>query len=164
MSPDNQQQASKGKKKIVLPNVDPNLVVVGHSRTLRDLEGMGAGYVEKLRQSGIRSVQALLQRARTRTERSAIAREVGASEKNVLDWVTRADLLRVPGIGPEYASLLENAGVETVPELANRNAGALYEAIVKANESNRLVRKTPARKQVKDWVSAARSLPRAVEY
>lgn len=164
MSPENQPKAPKSKRKIVLPPVDPKIVVVVHSRTLLDLEGIGAAYLEKLRQAGIRSVKSLLQRARTQKERRAIAREVGTSESNVLGWVARADLLRVPGVGPEYASLLENVGVDTVPELAHRNADALYEAILNANESNRLVRKTPTQKQVKEWVTGAKQLPRVIEY
>ena len=35
------------------------------------------------------------------------------SEKSVLEWVNHADLMRINGIGPEYADLLEEAGVDT---------------------------------------------------
>jgi len=36
--------------------------------------------------------------------------------------VNHADLCRIDGVGSEYADLLEAAGVDTVPELAQRNA------------------------------------------
>ena len=82
----------------------------------------------------------------------------------ILQWVNHADLFRVRGIGSEYSDLLEAAGVDTVPELKRRNAGALYEALVATNEQKKLVRKMPTAKQVTDWIKVAKCLLRVVEY
>jgi hypothetical protein len=51
------------------------------------------------------------------------------SPKLILEWVNHADLMRVKGVGSEYADLLEAAGVDTVPELAQRNAASLAEKL-----------------------------------
>ena len=44
------------------------------------------------------------------------------------------DLLQVPAFLARQTDLLEAAGVDTVPELAQRNAASLHAAMLKANE------------------------------
>ena len=75
-----------------------------------------------------------------------------------------ADLFRVKGIGEEYSDLLEEAGVDTVPELAQRNPANLYETLVAINQQKKLVRKLPTQGQVGSWVDQAKALPRLVSY
>lgn len=132
--------------------------------TLAAIEGIGPMYAEKLRGAGVRSVAALLKRGGTSKGRKELASAAGISEAKLLEWVNHADLFRIRGIGSEYADLLEEAGVDTVPELGQRNPAALYEALTKTNEAKKLVRKLPTADQVKDWVKQAKSLRRAVEY
>lgn len=132
--------------------------------SLVDIEGIGPSFAGKLRDAGVRSTQALLERAGTAKGRKELASATGIGESNILEWVNHADLFRVHGIGPEYADLLEEAGVDTVPELGQRKPEALYEALVKTNEEKKLVRKFPTTEQVKDWVKQAKALRRAVEH
>ncbi|GAH01777.1 unnamed protein product, partial [marine sediment metagenome] len=63
-----------------------------------------------------------------------------------------------------YSDLLEEAGVDTVVELAQRNPTNLYASVVEVNKKNKLVRKLPTEDQIKDWVKQAKRLPRIVEY
>ena len=44
----------------------------------------------------------------------------------ILEWVNHVDLFRIKGVGEEYSDLLEEAGVDTVVELAQRKADNLY--------------------------------------
>ncbi len=67
-------------------------------------------------------------------------------------------------MGEEYSDLLEEAGVDTVVELAQRNAANLHEAILETNAKKKLVRRPPSKKMVKDWVANAKKLPRKVYY
>jgi len=83
----------------------------------------------------------------------------------VLEWVKRADLYRIKGIGSEYSDLLEIAGVDTVAELAQRNATNLAAALAQAAQDKpNVVRRVPSEASVTDWVQQAKALPRAVEY
>lgn len=75
-----------------------------------------------------------------------------------------ADLTTVEGIGGEYAELLEAAGVDTVPELAQRKAENLFQKMESVNSEKKLVRKTPTQPQVADWVEQAKTLPRVLSY
>ena len=131
---------------------------------LVNIEGIGEHYAEKLAQARIGSTQTLLKRCSTRQGRKMIARECGVSTKKLLDFVNRADLFRIRGVGKEYSDLLEASGVDTVPELALRNASHLHETMIVVNEKRRLVRRPPARKQIDGWIRQAKKLDRAVEY
>lgn len=71
---------------------------------------------------------------------------------------------RVKGIGEEYADLLEVAGVDTVPELAQRNPANLYQKLVEINEARNVVRRPPTQAQVETWVEQAKTLPRVITY
>ena len=93
-----------------------------------------------------------------------MAEKSGLSEKNILEWVNAADLFRIRGVGSEYADLLEEAGVDTVVELATRKPENLFKKIEEVNAAKKLVRKLPTEAQVADWVKQAGKLPRVVEY
>ena len=54
--------------------------------------------------------------------------------------------------------------MDTVPELAQRNAANLTETLAEANAARNLVRKLPTVDQVTDWVNQAKSMPRVVTY
>jgi len=82
----------------------------------------------------------------------------------VLEWVNHADLFRINGVGEEYSDLLEAAGVDTVPELAQRNPEHLYQKLVEVNQEKKLVRRLPTQAQVSDWIEQSKQLPRVVTY
>lgn len=132
--------------------------------TLDEIEGIGEAYKVKLNESGIKTVEALLEAGATRQGRQKIAEASGISEKLILRWVNHADLFRVKGIGSEYADLLEFCGVDTIVELATRKPDNLLAKMAEVNAEKKLVRKLPTPGQVEDWVVQAKSLPRVVQY
>jgi predicted flap endonuclease-1-like 5' DNA nuclease len=96
--------------------------------------------------------------------RKELATNSGLTPKVILEWVNHVDLFRIKGVGEEYADLLEEAGVDTVVELAQRTAPNLHDALVKTNMKKKLVRQLPSAKQVANWVRQAKKLPRKVSY
>jgi predicted flap endonuclease-1-like 5' DNA nuclease len=131
---------------------------------LTKVEGIGDVYAQKLSEAGIDSTEALLEMGATTQGRKAIAESTGISGALILKWVNRVDLFRVKGIGEEYADLLEIAGVDTVPELAQRNPVNLNEKIKEVNAEKKLVRQLPGLSRVEAWVAAAKELPRVITY
>ena len=89
---------------------------------LAEIEGIHTTYAAKLEAAGVDSIEVLLQRGATRQGREEIAVKSGIAESRILEWVNDADLMRVKGVGSEYADLLEAAGVDSIPELAHRIA------------------------------------------
>ena len=132
--------------------------------SLIKIEGIGEKYATKLKMIGISTTATLLDRGRTPRGRNEIAEKSGISNTLILEWVNLADLFRIKGVGEEYSDLLEEAGVDTVVELAQRNPSNLYASVVEVNKKKKLVRKLPTEDQIKDWVKQAKKLPRIVEY
>ena len=132
--------------------------------SILEIEGIGPVYREKLVAYGIKTVEALLKAGASPSGRAAIADGSGISKSLVLEWVNHADLWRIKGVSEEYSDLLEEAGVDTVVELAQRNAENLYAKIKEVNMEKKLVRRLPSARQVADWVFQAKSLPRVVTY
>lgn len=128
------------------------------------IEGIGETYAAKLEAAGVMSLEALLESGSTKKGRKALEEASGLSGKLILRWVNMADLFRVKGIGEEYADLLEAAGVDTVPELAQRKAENLHAKMLEVNEAKKLVRATPGLSAVEKWVEQAKELPRIVTY
>jgi predicted flap endonuclease-1-like 5' DNA nuclease len=93
-----------------------------------------------------------------------VAEKAGVSDKLFLRWVNMADLFRIKGVGEEYADLLEAAGVDTVPELRQRNPENLHKKMEEVNEAKKLVRRVPNLKEVTGWIEQAKTLPRKVTY
>ena len=79
-----------------------------------DIEGIGEVYAPKLIAAGIVKVSDLLDKCAGPAGRKALAEETGISEKLILTWTNHADLFRIKGVGPQFAELLEAAGVDTV--------------------------------------------------
>lgn len=131
---------------------------------LASIEGIGPVYEEKLNAAGVRSVEKLLEIGKTPKGRAQLAEDSGISPKLLLEWINHADLFRIKGVAEEYSDLLEEAGVDTVPELAQRNAENLYAKLVEVNAAKKLVRRLPPKVLVEDWVAQAKTLPRIIEY
>ena len=129
-----------------------------------DVEGIGSVYAKKLIKAGISTTNKLLKKGATAKGRQEIESMTGIGHALVLEWVNHADLYRIKGVAEEYSDLLEEAGVDTVPELAQRNAANLHAKLVEVNDAKKLVRQLPSEKQVVDWVSQAKKLPRVVQY
>jgi predicted flap endonuclease-1-like 5' DNA nuclease len=131
---------------------------------LIDIEGVGSYHAAALAEHGIKTQDQLLKAAATPSGRTELASKAHLTMDQVLNWANRADLARVNGIGDQFADLLEAAGVDTVPELAQRNAENLYAKLVEVNEGHIIVDRLPSAADVTAWVKEAKELPRALHY
>ena len=127
-----------------------------------DVEGIGPKYAEKLVKAGITTTGKLLKKGATPKGRQEIEEMTGISHGLVLEWVNHVDLYRIKGVAQEYSDLLEEAGVDTVPELAQRKPENLHAKMVEVNDAKKLVRQLPSEKQVASWVEPAKTLPRVI--
>jgi len=131
---------------------------------IEEIEGIGEKIGAKFREVGINNTDKLLAGTKTKKQRKELTESTGVSEKLVLKFANMADLFRINGIGQEFSELLEAAGVDTVPELAMRNAENLTKKMEEVNTMKKLTRRTPALKEVEKWIEEAKSLPRVLEY
>jgi predicted flap endonuclease-1-like 5' DNA nuclease len=149
----------------------PDVETAARSRALASLDqgieqikGLEPSHVEKLKTANITTVKELLETGTTKRGRQTMTRITGASEKTVLEWVNRADLFRIKGIGKEYSELLNVAGVNTVVQLSRRNPENLRAKLEKLNDDKMLVKQLPSVETITEWINHAKNLKRRIEY
>ncbi len=130
--------------------------------SIESIEAIGPERAERLRSAGVRSTRQLLAKAGDSTGRRRLAAACDVSERRLLKWAKRADLLRVRGVGGEFSALLEQVGVETARELAKYRADRLYAKCLEVARATELVRRPPSEREVQGWVDHAKTLAPAV--
>jgi predicted flap endonuclease-1-like 5' DNA nuclease len=136
-----------------------------HHMNIEDVEGIGPAYAEKLAGVGIRTTDDLLAAGAKPSGRDQVAASTGISAQLILEWVNNIDLMRVPGVGPQYSDLLEAAGVDSPAELALRNSTNLaitVQEVVAARPG--IVRRIPTEAEIASWVDEARRMEKVVEH
>lgn len=131
---------------------------------IKEIEGVGPALATKLEKAGIRTTEALLKKGASKSGRKAVAEESGLAEAQVLDFVNMSDLMRVKGVGGEFAELLKAAGVDTLKELRNRNAQNLKAALEETNAKKKLTRRVPSLGMVEDFIGQAKKATPVVTY
>jgi hypothetical protein len=134
------------------------------SNPLTRIGGIDAEEIRSLKAQGIRTTERLLEQAKSPRGRTLLAAKTDISEKRLLMFANAADYLRIKGMGPGYAVLLREAGVDTVRELRYRKPENLASAMAKTNEKRKLVRLLPSLKLVTRWVEHAKKLPLKITY
>jgi len=134
------------------------------NRKIEDVEGIGPAIGGKLRACGVNDTDTFLAQAKTPAQRKSLAEKSGLTAKQVLKFANMVDLYRIKGVGSEFAELLEASGVDTVAELARRNAGQLAKKMGEVSQTKKLTRRVPAEAELSKWIEQAKALPRALEY
>jgi len=132
--------------------------------SLSELDGLGPGFAIKMKKAGIRTPEKLLETAKSLKGRQMLAEKTEICQEQLLHVANLIDRMRIKGVGPEYAELLEAAGVVTVRELRFRNPARLAEAMAKANLERKLVRVLPSEQTVERWIDHAKKLPVKISY
>jgi predicted flap endonuclease-1-like 5' DNA nuclease len=130
----------------------------GIMQSIEKIHGIDPVVAARLRNAGITTVNSLLKAASTRSGRREIAKRAGVQDSMLLRFVNHADLMRINGVGWQIACLLENAGVDSVPELAHRNPVNLRRQLAEANTVMKVVRQIPSPWRVAEWIEAARTM------
>ncbi|RRB07037.1 DUF4332 domain-containing protein [Larkinella rosea] len=134
------------------------------SLPVQELRGITNSVADALKAQGLTNSNALLEAAKTASGRKQLATAVGVETSVILDLANRADLNRISGIGGVYSDLLEEAGVDTVKELAHRNPENLAAKILEINQVRQLTQRPPTVEQITDFINQAKNLPAGLEY
>ena len=129
-----------------------------------DIEGVGEVYAENLIAAGIKTDADLLEKCAKPAGRKALAEATEISPKLILKWANHCDLYRISGVGPQFAELLEAAGVDTVKELKHRVAANLQKKLEEVNAEKNLTNRVPAESEIQKMIDQAKELPAVMEY
>lgn len=131
---------------------------------IQEIEGVSGEHGQKLSEAGVATVESLLDKGSKRRSRQQLAETTGISETLILQWVNRADLMRVKGVGAEYSDLLEAAGVDSPRELSHRAPAHLRKKMDEINSAKKIVRRLPTEAEVTTWIAEAKAMPKVVEH
>lgn len=129
-----------------------------------EIEGIGPVMAEKLEKAGIKTVESLLKECAAKSGRKKVAEETGIAETKILDFVNMADLMRINGVGAEFAELLVAAGVDTIKELRTRKADNLHAKLEEVNAAKKLTRRVPSLDMVVDFINKAKDIEPTVTH
>ena len=128
------------------------------SYKIEEIEGIGPAFAEKLSAANIKTTDDLLEQCAGAAGRKTVSEKSGCSEQQLLKWANMADLMRISGVGGEYAELLEASGVDTIKEFRTRNAENLAEKATQVNEVKKLTRVVPSASMITGWIEQAKTM------
>ncbi len=120
--------------------------------TIANIKGLTAEVQKKLESQGIMTTDDLLTHTATPSTRASLAKTIAVNPSDLTEWINRADLMRLKGVGKEMANLLEEAGVDSTKELQHRRADNLYERLHALNDEKHITHHAPSLQQVQEWI------------
>jgi predicted flap endonuclease-1-like 5' DNA nuclease len=130
-----------------------------------DVEGIGPSFAEKLIAAGVATTDDLLERGGSSAGRDRLSEATGIAERLLLEWVNHADLMRIDGVGSEFADLLEGAGVDSCAELARRNPANLAITFQELDAARpNTTRRLPSEATIAGWIAQAGDLAAVVTH
>lgn len=129
-----------------------------------DIEGVGEKFAAQLEAVGIAKASQLLEKCAKPAGRKALAEQTGISDKLILKWANHCDLFRIDGVGPQFAELLEAAGVDTVKEFGHRVAANLAAKMEEVNAEKKLTRRVPTVDMLQKMIDEAKTLEPVMSY
>ncbi|HEX3265382.1 MAG TPA: DUF4332 domain-containing protein [Candidatus Limnocylindrales bacterium] len=132
---------------------------------IEDVEGIGPSFADRLAGAGVSTTDDLLREAGSSNGRERLAAASGISAGQLLKWANHVDLMRLKGVGAEFAELLEAAGVDSPAELAQRNAANLAQTFDELDAARpNTVRRVPNEAMIAGWIAEAKTMERKVSH
>ena len=128
------------------------------SYEVEEVEGIGPSYGKKLRDMGISTTEQLLNQCCTMSGRITVAEHVGIEDFVVRKWASMSDLMRLSGVGGQFSELIAYAGIDSVQDLGQQNAGALHSKLSASNQEQNRVKTIPDESSLGLMISQAKSL------
>jgi gas vesicle protein len=122
------------------------------------MDDMPAEMKARLEAQGIQNTSQLLGHTQTKEERSDLAYQSNVNDSDLREYVYRADLMRLTGVGEDTAMLLEEAGVNGCKDLRQRNPQHLHSRLAELQANAHIASTTPELDQIAQWISQAKRL------
>ncbi len=103
---------------------EPYYAFKGKEYPVRDIEGIGPQYAKRLHDLGVETTARLCYE-----DGDVLAKKMGIPAKTVKGWQAMAQLVKINGVGPQYAEALARAGIEGIQELKTRSAAKIAKQV-----------------------------------
>jgi len=122
--------------------------------SIKDIEAISKKYATLLIKEGYSQIEDLLNL--TKSQMTKLAKKTGIPVNMIDTFQEYADLMRIDGVGDEIAHVLNQIGIDSVKEFAQRNAKNTLEKMKEFKDE--LAGRMPTLNDIKDWIEQATSL------
>jgi predicted RecB family nuclease len=119
---------------------------------LEDAYWIEPQYQRELPKVGIATLDDLLSKTREKKERDELALRLLIPKEVLIQWVEKAQLVQLKGLGIENLRLLEEVGIQSISDLAKEDPEKLHEKMGEVFEG-----RAPRVAKIRVWVREARS-------
>ena len=131
--------------------------MAAYHHKISEIKGLSDEARDKMIAAGITHVEQLLEQS-AGSKKAALAKTIGVAPSQLTEWINRADLMRLKGVGREMANLLEECGVDSCKELQHRVPANLQAKLKSTNDEKKITHHAPNLAQVEAWVAEAKTL------
>ena len=135
------------------------------SHQIERIEGIGKSLGNFLRNIGVKTTTDLIEKCSTDSGFQQVVKAAEVVEPVVKQWLSRADLMRVPDVNGQFAELMEASDIKSVQDLARANAQALTAKMQTVNQrEHRIPDSIPLAdvNMVANWIKDAKTLPKKI--
>lgn len=135
------------------------------SHQIEQIEGISKSIGNSLRHIGVKKTLDLIKKCTTTKGFQQVVESAKVEDSVVRQWVSMADLMRVPDVDGKYAELMEACDIKSVQNLATAEAHALMEKMHLLNERERRIPDSnhlPDSDMITHWIKDAKSLPKKI--
>jgi hypothetical protein len=122
--------------------------VDSYETRLKDAHWIDPKYQKALPKVGIATLDDLLSKTRVKKERDELALRLLIPKEELVQWVEKARLVKLKGLGVENLRLLEEVGIHSVSALAKEDSEKLYTKMEQLFGERTLPRKA----KIKIWI------------
>jgi hypothetical protein len=126
---------------------------------LAQLPGLSQRDQQLLQHSGIMTTLQLWQLTQNKVSTATLAARLQVPQRQLLKWISLADLARVPAVGCTYCGLLLHAGIQSVDQLSQSSPAQLHQYLLRLQVMMMRRRDLcPSASQVVRWIQEAQQL------
>jgi hypothetical protein len=121
---------------------------------LQDAYWIDSQHREELPRVGIATLDELIAKTKDKNERDELALRLLIPREDFIQWIEKAELVQLKGLGIQNLRLLENIGIHSVSALASETPEKVHERIEQVLQG----RPPPRTAKIRIWVNEARKM------
>ncbi|MEE9336878.1 MAG: DUF4332 domain-containing protein [Methylococcaceae bacterium] len=142
-------------------DLEPVTIAPSISHKIEKIDGLEKGMVKVLHKNGIKTTKDLIEKCSSKHGLQRIISSTEALESTVKQWVSLADIMRIPDINGRLAKLIEACGIKSTEALAEVDPQLLVNEMQSVNQRELLFPESiplPDFKQMVHFIREAKTL------
>ena len=126
---------------------------------IQEIEGVDEAAAHSLKGAGIHTTQELVSALYNNHDKlTELAKSLDIAPKKLSSWVSKADLMQLPGVNANAATLMNVVGISSSTELGFSNIDALHQEITNYNDKASTSSEVPSIATLTTWAKIAKQL------